>query len=87
MSLGLLRAWQIISVIRHRIQARTAANFRLRIALLVLFSVLNVGLGGLLYKWIAAEESWSQALFTVYAVSVHACNSPPWKFILHQGAP
>lgn len=69
MSLGLVRVWQLLSVIRNRVQARTAANFRLRIALLVLFSLLNVGLGGLLYKWIAAEQSWGEALFTVYAVS------------------
>ena len=70
MSFGLIKIWQLITVIRNKVQARTAANFRLRIALLVLFSLLNVGLGGLLYKWIAAEQSWGEALFTVYAVSI-----------------
>jgi hypothetical protein len=68
MSLGLLKLWQLISIIKNKLQARTAANFRLRIALLAVFSLLNVGLGGLLYKWIAAEQSWGEALFTVYAV-------------------
>lgn len=67
--LGLLRVWQLLTIVRNRIQARTAANFRLRIALLVAFSLANIGLGGLLYKRVASQRSWADALFTVYGVS------------------
>lgn len=71
MSVAFIKLWQVLSALKNRLQARTAANFRLRIALLAAFSLVNVGLGGLLYKWMAVEQSWGEALFTVYAVSQH----------------
>lgn len=66
---GVVRIWQFINVLKNRVQARTAANFKLRIALLLAFSVANVVLGGLIYGWLMPEESWGTSLFTVYAVS------------------
>ena len=55
---------------RARWRARTAANFKLRLAVLLGVSLLNVAVGAVLYKWTASgEESWKSAFFTVYAVS------------------
>lgn len=65
---GIIRIWQNLSILKNRVQARTAANFKLRIALLLAFSVANVLLGGLIYGWLTPEEAWGSSMFTVYAV-------------------
>lgn len=75
------KIWQMLTVLKKhlgeverkwaRFQSRTASNFQLRISLLLLFSVVNVAVGAVIYRWVTAEEStWSDAMFTVYAVSV-----------------
>eukprot|EP00775_Hariotina_reticulata_P001867 gene1867-2204_t len=69
MAWGLVQIWHLLSLLKARIQVRSAANFKLRIALLVAFSALNVAVGAALYRWASGnEESWYRSLFTVYAV-------------------
>jgi hypothetical protein len=72
------RTWQLVFSIlenseierwRARLRARTASNFKLRVALLLLFSLVNILVGAALYKWSSEDEDWGSALFTVYAVS------------------
>lgn len=69
--LGLARLWHIVLLVRARLEARAVGNFRLRIALLLGFSVANVGFGALLYKLASGPGAVSteDALFTVYSVS------------------
>ncbi|WIA35393.1 hypothetical protein OEZ86_003839 [Tetradesmus obliquus] len=68
--LGLARLWHIVLLVRARLEARAVGNFRLRIALLLGFSVANVGFGALLYKLASGPGAVSteDALFTVYSV-------------------
>jgi hypothetical protein len=57
MTVALIKLWQLYSLIKNRVQARTAANFRLRITLLVLISLINVGLGGVLYNGLHQDKA------------------------------
>lgn len=52
-----------------RWRARSATDFKLRLALLLGFGVFITVLGAALYRWSNPEEDWNSALFTVYAVS------------------
>jgi hypothetical protein len=69
--LGLARLWHIVLLVRARLEARAVGNFRLRIALLLGFSIANVGVGALLYKLASGPGAVTteDALFTVYSVS------------------
>lgn len=52
-----------------RWRARSATNFKLRLAMLLGFGVMVTVLGAGIYRWSNPEEDWSSSLFTVYAVS------------------
>jgi hypothetical protein len=75
-----VRFWQLFSAVQSyfktaerwqsKLRARTASNFKLRLALLLLLSLVNVVIGALLYR-AAAGENLFDSLFTVYAVSMH----------------
>jgi hypothetical protein len=69
--LGLARLWHIVLLVRARLEARAVGNFRLRIALLLGFSIANVGVGALLYKLASGPGAVTtqDALFTVYSAS------------------
>lgn len=73
-TMGIARVWHLLCVLGHRLQARTAANFRLRLLLLLGASLANILLGAVLYKLAVGSEGWANALFTVYAVR----SGSPW---------
>lgn len=52
-----------------RWRAKSATNFKLRLAMLLGFGVMITMVGAALYRWSNPEEDWSSSLFTVYAVS------------------
>lgn len=66
----------ILSVLQKRYarwldrwRAKSATNFKLRLAMLLSFGVFITFVGAALYRWSNPEEGWSSSLFTVYAVS------------------
>jgi hypothetical protein len=57
-----------------RWRAKSAVNFKLRLAMLLGFGVMITMVGAALYRWSNPEEDWSSSLFTVYAVSCNMCS-------------
>lgn len=52
-----------------RWRAKSATDFKLRLAILLSFGIIVTVIGAALYRWSNPEEDWSSSLFTVYAVS------------------